>query len=102
VVAQGGHGPWHPRGSGLLVAVVALSVFALLGHGVVALHLLNGTVHPTNRLPPVSAGRPTSTATATPSPTVPSASPSSATPTPSRGGTPTGAVPTGNDASLST
>ncbi len=98
MVAQGGHGPWHPRGSGLLVAVVALSVFALLGHGVVALQLLNGTVHPTNRLPPVSAGRPTSTATATPSPTVPSASPS-ATPTPSRGGTPTGAVPTGNDAS---
>ena len=33
MVAQGGQGPWQPRGSGLLVAVAALSVVALVVHG---------------------------------------------------------------------
>ena len=69
MVAQGGHGPWHPRGSGLLVAVVALSVLALLGHGVVALRLLNGTVHrPASDAPvaaPAPAGTPASTGSVT-------------------------------------
>jgi len=53
VVAQADQGRWQPRGSGLLVAVVALSVVALLAHGAIALVLLSGTVRP-----PVSSNRP--------------------------------------------
>jgi hypothetical protein len=84
VVAQAGQGRWQPRGSGLLVAVVALSVVALVAHGAIALVLLSGTVRP-----PVSSnrpvGRPTPPAsapgTATPVTTPPRTSPPTATPT---------------------
>ncbi len=78
MVAQGGQGPWQPRGSGLLVAVVALSAVALVVHGAIALILLHGTVRP-----PVAAdravGRPTPTVTA-PRPTATPTPPSPATP----------------------
>ena len=82
MVAQGGQGPWQPRGSGLLVAVVALSVLALVVHGAIALVLLNGTVRP-----PVTAnrpvGRPTPTVTAPATVPAPTATPTpSSTPTP--------------------
>ncbi len=108
MVAQGGQGPWHPRGSGLLTAVVALSVVALLGHGIVALHLLNGTVHQTGRTVPSSASGPRPTPagptssgqpTRSPQPTPLPTRQTTPTPIPSRGGTPTAAVPTGNDSS---
>ena len=69
MVAPGGQGPWQPRGSGLLVAVVALSVVALVVHGAIALVLLHGTVRP-----PVTADRPVGR------PTPISPSPSAGTP----------------------
>ncbi len=86
MVAQGGQGPWQPRGSGLLVTVVALSVVALVVHGVIALVLLNGTV----RRPPGSDGV---VALPTPTPSVPATTPSRsetspATPAPTVSGAP--------------
>lgn len=87
MVAPGGQGLWQPRGSGLLVAVVGLSVVALVVHGAIALLLLHGTVRP-----PVAAdrpvGRPTPTAT-TPKPTT---TPAPTSPPPSTG-TPGSAAP---------
>lgn len=85
MVAQAGQGPWQPRGSGLLVAVVALSVVALLAHGAVALVLLSGTVRP-----PVSSNRPVgrpTTPVTTPRPTV------TATPTSTGNSSPTTGTP---------
>ncbi len=86
MVAQGGQGPWQPRGSGLLVAVVALSVVALTVHGVIALVLMNGTV----RRPPTSGGV---VALPTPTTSVPPTAPSRSgtspvTPAPSVSGAP--------------
>lgn len=81
MVAQGGQGPWRPRGPGLLVGVVVLSTVALLVHGGIALVLLRGTVHP-----PVTAG---STATASASPTSgPTSTPTASASAPATG-TPT-------------
>lgn len=78
MVASGRQGPWHPRGQGLLVAVVALSVVALMGHGLVALTLLRGTVHPLSSAGSAGGGRatapPVTAPTTTPSPTSGSAS----------------------------
>ena len=86
MVAQGGQGPWQPRGSGLLVTVVALSVVALVVHGVIALVLLNGTV----RRP---SGSDRVVALPTPKPSVPATTPSRsetspATPAPAVSGAP--------------
>jgi hypothetical protein len=83
VVAQAGQGPWQPRGSGLLVAVVALSVVALLAHGAIALVLLSGTVRP-----PVSSNRPVgrpTTPVTTPRPTVTATSTSTGNSSPTTG-----------------
>jgi hypothetical protein len=84
VVAQGRQRPWQPRGSGLLVAVVALSVVALVVHGVIALVLLNGTVHRN-----VAAGQGSAPWTKPlPSSSLPDASPTPS-PTPAPGATDT-------------
>lgn len=80
MVGQGRQGPWQPRGSGLLVAVVALSVVALVVHGIVALTLLNGaarrTVASGKTLDPPAPRTPAPQPTrSTPSTTAPTAAP---------------------------
>lgn len=80
MVETGRQGPWHPRGQGLLVAVVALSVVALTAHGFVALRLLQGTVHR-----PATAGSTTGGRTTPPSPSSPGPS-GSASGSPTSGG----------------
>ena len=87
MVAPGGQGPWQPRGSGLLVAVVALSVVALVVHGAIALVLLHGTVRPPvtadrpvgRPTPTVTAPKPTATPTPTPAPAPRTAAPAAPT-----------------------
>jgi hypothetical protein len=83
VLAQGGQHPWQPRGSGLLVTVVALSVVALGVHGAIALVLLNGTVHRTvagadgaasSRTPAASLPDASRTPAPTPAPAAPDTS----------------------------
>jgi len=84
VVAQGRQGPWQPRGSGLLVAVVAVSVVALVVHGIVALTLLNGAAHRTVAAgktvvaPPPRTPVPTERPTGPPPTSAPSTPPTSA------------------------
>ena len=82
MVAQGGQRPWQPRGSGLLVAVVVVSVVALVVHGAIALVLLNGTVRRTVAVGDVAA--PSRTPVASPGPW--DATPTPA-PTPAAGAT---------------
>ena len=84
MVAQGRQGPWQPRGSGLLVAVVALSVVALVVHGAVALTLLNGAARRS-----VAAG--TSVAEPAPRNPIPSEPPTTGSPDP--GPSPTTSAP---------
>lgn len=93
--AEGRRGLWQPRGSGLLVAVVALSVVALVAHGAIALVLLGGTVHRSPSTAQGSSRGPSVTASPTPAqspaqspPTSPSTSPPTSPSDPPRAATP--------------